>query len=464
MGAISIAQKSCREQDDKSRDFEWEEECYQKGCALARQEAIKRLKEIEERLFQHRPCSWRIEGFRKRTLVTRFGEVTISRRLYRDEEENYHFLLDEHLDWLPAQVATPSLQECVVTLAAQVSFQEVSNTVEKLTAGALSATTIHRLLQKTAQAAIEKEKEEWQACFEEGYLPPSEERRTPILYAEADGVWIHLQREKKDHYEVKSAIAYEGWERLPQQAERYALVNKRVYCQADEGIPFWEGASLEWSHLWDLSSLDLVVIGGDGAKWIDEGVEQFPRAVRQLDGFHLARASRWGLEEWEAIYRAIRAGQKDEAQGLLDKVSPKEGERAEKARRYVKRNLEKGVDWRIRIKPEKESRGLGAMEANEDKLVANRMKKRGISWKIRGAQRMAKVLQLKANGEIKLWCHRREPLKGVRVSSWSSSPKFSSDGYGEWLQARIPALSGPHASRPWVEKLRALVYDSHRLN
>ena len=44
-----------------------------------------------------------------------------------------------------------------------------------------------------------------------------------MLYTEADGVWIHLQGEKQKHYELKNAIAYDDWERLPGKQERYSL-------------------------------------------------------------------------------------------------------------------------------------------------------------------------------------------------------------------------------------------------
>jgi hypothetical protein len=55
---------------------------------------------------------------------------------------------------------------------------------------------------------MEEEKQVWQACFEEGKAPPSEDRRVPVLYLEADGAWVHLQREEKGHYEVKSAMPW----------------------------------------------------------------------------------------------------------------------------------------------------------------------------------------------------------------------------------------------------------------
>ncbi len=51
----------------------------------------------------------------------------------------------------------------------------------------------------------------------------------------------------------------------------FGLVAKQVYCHlhARETLPFWEGASLALHCTYDLSRLPLVVVGGDGATWID---------------------------------------------------------------------------------------------------------------------------------------------------------------------------------------------------
>ena len=76
-------------------------------------------------------------------------------------------------------------------------------------------------------------------------------------------MWIHLQREARKHYEVKSGIAYRGWRRVA--GERYELVGKRVYVHGDDTIPFWEGASLEWSKQYALDKVKQFVVGGDGA-------------------------------------------------------------------------------------------------------------------------------------------------------------------------------------------------------
>ena len=61
---------------------------------------------------------------------------------------------------------------------------------------------------------------------------------------------------------MKSGIVYEGWRRLNQREERYALVGKRVYCHANPQIPFWEGPTLEWAKKYALSQVKLVVLTG----------------------------------------------------------------------------------------------------------------------------------------------------------------------------------------------------------
>lgn len=54
-------------------------------------------------------------------------------------------------------------------------------------------------------------------------------------------------------------------------------------------------------------------------------------------------------------------------------------------------------DYRLEVNGD-DLTGLGAIEGNVDKLGANRMKKRGMSWTIKGAQRMARLITLREMG------------------------------------------------------------------
>lgn len=445
---------------------DWEEALYREGCARMRQEARERLEALEAWLHGQAPPDWQVVGFRERTVVCRFGEVTVRRRLYRDGGGRYHFLLDEYLGWEPRQIATPSLQEAMVAVAARSSFREAAMVVEHLTAGVVSVMTVQRSVQRVGERVVEWERGEVEACFERGEVPEAGGRVVPWLFVEADGLYVRLQRAREGYLEIRTAIGYEGWKRLAGAGDRHRLVGKRVYAQADEGIDFWEGVSVAFGRVWDWSRIGLVVMNGDGAGWIDEGAELLGRAVRQLDGFHLARSCyQAGGEMGPTLYEAIRRGEWAEGSRLLEQVRPGKGGRS--AWEWAKKVIEerRGADWRVQVGLEKgEGRGLGAMEGNEAQVWARRLKGKGMSWSPQGARNMAKVLELVTNGEVKQWCGRPTAGQGPQPKPKPKRTNRQKKDPTEWLQAGMPVLYGPDASKPWVRSLRHQVHLYHLLN
>lgn len=115
--------------------------------------------------------------------------------------------------------------------------------------------------------------------------------------------------------------------------------------------------------------------------------------VRQLDGFHLLRSCCKGWEKGEEIYSCIRNGDKADIVKMLGNAKERTGKTSEKERKHVLGCVERGMDWRKKVSLEisEGARGLGTMEGNESNLFADRMKDRGMSWTISGAQRMGKA-------------------------------------------------------------------------
>lgn len=101
-------------------------------------------------------------------------------------------------------------------------------------------------------------------------------------------------------------------------------------------------------------------------------------------------------------------------------------------------------------------RGLGAIEGNVDKLVANRMKKRGMSWTITGAQRMVRLIRLRETGQLHCWTPRIDSSVDSRPSKKMSTRRTRGEHASDWLEAGMPALYGPHQNRHWVQILRAI--------
>ena len=95
-------------------------------------------------------------------------------------------------------------------------------------------------------------------------------------------------------------------------------------------------------------------------------------------------------------------------------------------------------------------RGLGAMEGNVYKLVANRTKKRGMNWTIKGAQRMARLISLREMGELHSWITHKDKLGGnqpPKKKTGKEKPMRRSDP-AAWFKVSLPALYGPQQNRP----------------
>jgi hypothetical protein len=446
----------------------WEGEVFRQVCEQGRREAAEYLEALDEVLFEQRPSGFEVAGFRERTIVTRFGEVRIRRRLYQDGRGRYHLLLDEYVGLSAHQAATPEMQAICTLLGSEMSFRKATDVLGRWEVG-LSSSSCWRLLQRTGETAASAEVAAVQAVFERGErVPEAGERKVERLYMEADGVYVRLQRQPQSHIEVRSAIAYEGWERLAGAREAYRLRGKQVYCHANEQVPFWEGASLAWARQWDLSSVRKVLIGGDGAGWIRAGGEAFPGAIWHLDNFHLARACgrAYGAQVGQELYGALRAGRATAAQAWLQNAPLREGKQAQRDARWVNKVAQEGwgLDWRVQLGiAMEEGRGLGCMEGNQAQLLAARMKHKGRSWSPTGAHHMAKVRELCANDELDAWCYRKVRNDRPKRPDTRRRRAQRTD-LGDWLQASVPVLHGPAENDPWVQRLRQKIHPSHLPN
>ena len=105
-------------------------------------------------------------------------------------------------------------------------------------------------------------------------------------------------------------------------------------------------------------------------------------------------------------------------------------------------------------------RGLGAIEGNVDKLIADRMKKRGMSWTRRGADRMARLISLREMGNLDTWVKYQSKPQHIpsREKTMLKGTQCQDRDNGVWLSAGLPALHGPHSERPWVRVLWALTH------
>lgn len=450
---------------EKLNIIQWEKQLWGLACELAQGLAKTWLEEVDLSLMKEREAGLVVEGLKERRVVTLFGDVKIRRRLYRDKAGESRFLLDEAVGLEKRSPWSPGVRELSALLATYLPFGKCEQVLRLLMLDGVSHTTVHRQVGKATEQRLVEEEEEREQAFEEGKMPQGGERVVPRLFVEADGVSVALQREEERRGEIKVGIAYEGWEKV--ERDRYRLKEKTAYLGMMKGEHFWECFSLSLAKKYDLGRVGHIVVGGDGAAWAREGAE-FLGGTFQLDRFHLRRSLLRGLEGdvglSNEVYRACLKGDVAQADSLLVQRQSQVGEEAAleiaRLRSYLLDNTCGLVDYRLALSGEEWLRGLGAIEGNVDKLIANRMKKRGMSWTKRGAQRMAKLINLRQRGEILTYIR---PTKHVTIRALPEQPtpsgKTKRVGHANaWLQARMPALDGPHANRPWVRALNNLAH------
>lgn len=411
------------------------------GCRLT--EAF--FQRVDDYLARTRDKNLKMIGQKEKMLVSKHGQINVRRRYYRDSAGNYRFLLDEALGLKKRQVMTPAVASFAARLAAYVPFRVAEDFIYRAFGTTLSHQSIHNIVGKIGKDELLLEEIERSQLFEFGLIPTSRGKVADSLYLEADGVNISLQRENTRKAEVKVGVAYSG-------KEAGRVKDKVIHIDLDEGECFWQGLTIKVAKVFDFTKLSKTFIGGDGASFVRIGQRLFSRSVFRLDPFHVARAIKgvlgWTKESYKATKEAL-SGNIDAAIVVLDRKAAKADDKKSKQINDVKRYLKNNADG-LGIGP-----SLGTIETNVDKLVANRMKKRGMAWTKAGARRMLKLLERRAIGDF-------DSLMTSKSIAIPPKPRKQADrilcgNTQDWLSAHIAAFDGPHQSRPWVKLLREVV-------
>jgi hypothetical protein len=360
---------------------------------------------------------------------------------------------------------TDGVRGLALDLASAMPYRRSVEVLRKTSAIDLTHQACWRLVAKAAGPYLEKTKRELKWFQETGEVPTSQGKKVARLMVEADGVMLSLQREKERKAEVKVGIAYEGWERVSK--DRYHTVNKTVFAGVTGGDNFWAGISLKLQKQYDLSGVGETIVGGDGAEWIKEGA-RYVGGRFQLDRYHLNRELTAALgqdkETRGRVWHACEQGDVKTALQLmsaaLEQAQGEPAKRIKQAYHYLYDNRSGLEDYRLRLGENGTGlRRTGAMEGNIDKLVVRRMKNQGMSWSLKGIERLLCVRFLVLEGKLKDWLEKKPFTPQINIPKKKIRrivTRLSAQEPDAWLKAGIPALVGPHASRPWVQVLKSL--------
>jgi hypothetical protein len=105
-------------------------------------------------------------------------------------------------------------------------------------------------------------------------------------------------------------------------------------------------------------------------------------------------------------------------------------------------------------------RHTGAIEGNIDKLIVRRMKNQGMSWTLKGISRLLCVRLLILGKKLTEWLEKGKHPQTTKIAIPKRKirrivTRLSMQEPDHWIKAGLPALYGPHSSRPWVRMLKS---------
>lgn len=422
------------------------------------------IKEIDDRIAERLPKGWQNVGTEERWLVSSIGAMRYKRRIYLDEKRKRRKPVDEILGIEKYGRMSGRVQEMGASLACMGTYRLAASQLSYMIKTPISHSTVQRMAWDTGNRIADGEEAERRRIFEHGESIEAGRIKAPVLYGESDGVWVHLQRERRRSAEVRVAIMSTGRKQIGK--DRYRFENKRCITAIGLNSEMWQEQIVRESHLYyDLSETKRLICGGDGNQWVRHSFDRM--GIPQefvLDRFHLRRAARRTFhdqtEAAQIVAQLRRGGFSSVSTNLSQRVEQSEGRERQKLKefyRYIHNNQDGLLDL--------EHRGinlpayLGGIEGNVDKLVVHRMKGRGCSWRLRGLRAM---LALCRNcDELKQHSYQYLPLS-VPTKSIHRVQKLDVE-YSEVLYKSMPILHGPDHDKPWVNTLRKIVHGRHSL-
>jgi hypothetical protein len=436
------------------------EETIQRIAIEIGQESLEMgIQEIDEEIAKQVPTGWQNVGTENRWLVSSLGAIRYKRRIYLDKKGKRRKPVDELLGIEKYGRMSGRVQEMGASLACKGTYRLAASQLSYLIKTPISHSAVQRMAWNTGNRIADGEEAERRRMFEHGEPIESGKIKAPVLYGESDGVWVHLQREKRRSAEVRVAIMSTGRKQIGK--DRYRFENKRCITAIGLNSEQWQEQIVRETHLYyDLSETKMLISGGDGNQWVRHSFDRMEISQEFiLDRFHLRRAARRTFhdqaEASQIVSQLRHEGFSSVSMDLSQRIEQSEGREKQKLKeffRYVHNNQdglldlqERGIDLPAY---------LGGIEGNVDKLVVHRMKGRGCSWRLRGLRAM---LALCRNCDVlKQHSYRYLPLS-IPNKSVHRVQKLEVE-YSEVLEKKMPILYGPDHDKPWVNNLRKIVH------
>ena len=274
------------------------------GCNILK-EIIERYdeklqEERDKKMFRHR-------GLKTDSIKTVLGVVEYKRTIYEYEEnkqKRFVYLLDENLKLSEFGKISENLADKVLNIAVETnSYRDAAEQIMQTLNISISHETVREIVLKAGMKIIEKENEETRLNKKEELV--SGKTEIPVLFEEADGLWINLQgkdrKEQVERYkatceqegkeyieptsvksEMKLYVSYDGWK---EGDKRHPLVNKMYITGFMSSSELEKIRDAKIYQKYNVDKIELRILNGDGASWISQLATK--DTIQQRDNFHI---------------------------------------------------------------------------------------------------------------------------------------------------------------------------------
>lgn len=283
------------------------------------------------------------------------------RRYYNKKYKKYFCFIDDFCHIEKWQRMTNNLKDDIALMAGQKSFKKVSLNCDQN----ISKSTVLNLVKKHSLNYEEENK-----------------RKIDTLFIEADEDHIHMQN--KTRKIVKLIYVHEGYKNIENSKNKlinphfFSTLSKKPWKEVKEYII----KNYEYKN---------IVINGDGAAWIKQGLKFFNNSIFYLDKFHVKKSIDIIVENdinlKKEIYKIINEKDKIAFYEFYNKIllnldyNTKKADLKIKYLEYLLNNFDY-IDF-------KNSRC--SAEGHVSHILSSRMSSRPMAWTEKGAEKMARI-------------------------------------------------------------------------
>lgn len=325
-----------------------------------------------------------------KSVLTPFGHMTFQRTYYRNKETAcYAHLVDRVAGLNPHAKIDLCVKAKLVDSASEISYRKAGKQVwfSSSPENTVSGQTVMNMIRRTSLDVDP-------ACFSKG-------RKAKVRYLHVQADEDHVKKQDGGTALAKLVYTTNGYG--PSLSKRRYLNN--VHYTAGlykDNEALYREVYDSIDNDYDIDFIEKIYLSGDGAPWI-RGLAEYLGAVFLLDKYHINKCITESLafcpELRSELWQAVKSFDLNATKSVLRKArkaaeTEKEKQRVAQCRRYLIGNWDGIYAWQ-----EEAPHAIGcSAEGHVSHVLSARLSSRPMAWSEIGADQMAKLRAMKANG------------------------------------------------------------------